>query len=148
MSWMMIAGRFLKANWLPIVIGLAVLGAIWKIDRNGYNRAKNEVAAEQAEAFKRDVAIVAVITRKMDQRFAEIDAELGRRITSIDHQERNLAQPILRQELARDPGLASRQCLTPRLLDAINIARGLSLGEPSESVGAAARSVPGPAGPH
>jgi len=142
----MIAGlalrAFLKAHWVPIMIGIAVLGALWFVDHRGYQRSENEHKAAEAARLQQSIAIVGAIGRNLNHRFALLDAQLGAELGEIDRQERNLAQPRIRQELARDPGLATRQCLTPGLLDAINLSRGLGVGEPPKPAGADARSMP------
>ncbi len=131
----MIALRaFLKANWLYLLIGAAILGAIWKIDRNGYRRAEAAAAAKAAADFKRDVAMIQAITRRLNQALADTDRALADKLAIID-KDKSHAQPIIQRELVRDPGLASAKCLTPGLLDAINVARGGGDGKPAKPSG-------------
>ena len=108
----MIAPAFLLRFLPHIAIALAVIGAVWFLDRQGYQRATRDRAAS-------DAALVAKITAKL----GEIDVRNAARLASIDTTERTIVQPILRTEIAREARYNDSRCaITPGVRDALNTA--------------------------
>ena len=90
----------LLIRFLPhIAIALAVIGAVWFLDRQGYQRATRDRAAS-------DAALVAKITAKM----GEIDARNAERLANIDTTERTIVQPIITRELTREARYSDARC--------------------------------------
>lgn len=119
---------FLGKFGMPILILIAIGAAVLLIDKRGYDRAKEQDAAAAAERSAIVAAIVGKVDQDLDKRLADISTSVGGKITTIE-KERTVVEPIIRQELARDPRLAAPDsCLSPGLLAAINQARGYPAG--------------------
>lgn len=149
LTWLAVKA-FLKKNWLPIVILLAVVGGGWFLDHRGYERAKDQDRLHELERNQLATAIAGAIDKQLEQRLGKISADVSGKLQSIDTEGKTVVQPIFTRELIRDPGLADpRRCLTPGLLDGINAARGYPAGVGSGQAGPAnPASVPGSGARH
>lgn len=139
---------FLGAFGVPLLILLAIATAAVGIDHSAYNRAKEQDRKAELERGQLLAAVVAKIDADLDQRLATIITKLGGKLATID-KERTIVQPIIRQELDRDPRLAAPDsCLSVGLLRAVNQARGYPAGaDVGQARPANPRGVPGsPAG--
>lgn len=119
---------FLGTFGKPLLILIAIAAAVITIDQRGFSRAKQQDAARENERALIVAAIVGKIDGQLDQRLGKISADVHGQLTTIDR-EKTIVQPIIRQELARDPRLADPDsCLSVGLLGAVNRARGYSAG--------------------
>lgn len=115
---------------LPYLAALALAAGVAAfLDHRGFERAEQKAALEKAEREKLAAAIVVVIRRDIDRGLAELAVQTNNKFQQINREDRNLVQPLIQKALARDPSLASRSCLTPELLGAVNIARGRQDGQ-------------------
>lgn len=121
-------GRFLGRYWPYLLIAIGIGIAVVKIDANGAARAHAQDEARRLERQADAQVIVDAIGRHVDQELAELARTTNRKIAQIDKEERTIVQPIIQSEIARDPSLLTRECLTPELLRAINASRGYPVG--------------------
>ena len=127
-------GAFLKLHWMPIVLGLLVLGAIWKIDQNGYNRAKDLAEKAELERQASERRINAKIEAKAAEIVAGIDAQVSDRLGEIDVQERTIVMPTIQREIRSDPRFSNPDAgITVGMFDAINSALSASNTETPSS---------------
>lgn len=114
----------LVSRFLPHLIVVAlIVGAIWWIDHRGAERA------EKAAEFERMVTALLIERRaaKIEQnlaaKLAARDNALVDRLGAIDHENRTVIQPIIREELRNAPHLSDPDAgYGERLRDAINAA--------------------------
>lgn len=120
--------RFLGRFWPHLLIAAVVMIALAKADANGAARATAEADRDRLQSEAMAQLIVQEIGRKLDGDLAVLARATNRKIQAINTEDRSLVQPIIQREIARDPSLLGRQCLTSELLRAVNIARGNSVG--------------------
>ena len=140
---------FLGKFGMPILIIIAIGLAVVAIDQRGFNRAEAEAKARENERALIIAGVVAAIDGELDQRLVKIRNELAGELATIDKEGTTVVQPIIRNELARDPRLADPgSCLSPGLLEAVNRARGYPAGAGVGQAGSGNQgAVPGsPAG--
>ncbi len=101
----------------------ALLGAVWWIDRAGYQRAS-------AERDRREAAMIAALRTELRGSEARLAHAIDGMAADYERQRAGIAraarqlQPIFIEETARDPRLSDPALgLTPGLLDAVNRAR-------------------------
>lgn len=119
---------FLGRFWPHLAIAAVLLIALAKADHNGAARASAEAERDRLQGQAIAQAVANSIARKLDEDLAELGRNTNRSIAAINTEDRTLVQPIIQKELARDPALRGRVCLTDELLRAINIARGADVG--------------------
>lgn len=122
-------------RFLPhIGIALALLGAIWWLDNQGYQRAMDDRDRRDAEMLNQ----IRSDQRQSEQRMAMTLHGLAETFVAHDdalERTNRTLQPIIIKEAARDPRLTDPAAgLTPGMLEAINSAR---------ATGACARSPAG-----
>ncbi len=111
-------------RFLPhLGIALAIVGAVWWIDHQGYGRAMADRDARDA----RMLDMLRIALRDSEQRLArsigQIEGDYQLRHDAILRAGTAL-QPIIVKETAHDPRLSDPALgLTPGLLDAVNRAR-------------------------
>lgn len=114
-------GKFGKPILIAIAIGLAVA----VIDQRGFERAEQQEHTRQLERQQLAQAIVRAVDGELEVKLRAVATDVDGKIQTIDTEGRTIVQPIIRQELIRDPALANADsCLTPSLLAVINEARG------------------------
>jgi hypothetical protein len=120
-----LALAWLRKNWLPIVILVAIVAGLWFVDHRGFERAKAEDKARQLERQEITRAVVSAIDGELDRKLATIADQTHAKIQTIDTEGKTVVQPIIEREILRDRGLSDpNRCLSPGLLAAINAARG------------------------
>lgn len=136
-------GRLPQWVWIAV----AVAGAAAWIDHRGYERAEKQAKQERLERILDNGIFVLNLDRQLKDGLAELELETADKFATIQQRDRTIVQPIIQSELARDPELATRVCLTPELVRAVNISRGHPGGAgETEDLGASPAGVPGSAG--
>lgn len=135
-------GRVPQFVWIAIAIGGA---AAW-IDHRGYQRAEDNHRRELLERVIADGLHVLELDRQLKDGLAALGRGTAASLAAIQERDRNVVQPIIRAELARDPALAGRECLTPELLRAVNASRADPGGAgAADDLAGGAASLPGSA---
>lgn len=128
------------ARFTPhLIVLLVILIAIAKIDANGYARAEADAEKRKAELRQ----FTAELNGQLDEQLAALEQRTQSRIAKINREDRTIVQPIIQSELAKDPSLASRVCLTPELQRAVNVSRGHPARAAAEDLGTSPAVVPG-----
>lgn len=137
-------GLFLGGVPQWIWIAIAVAGAAAWIDHRGYQRAEEHAEKERLERILDNGWFVLELDRGLKEGLAELERGTADTFATIQQRDRTIVQPIIQSELARDPALATRVCLTPELVRAVNAARGYPGGAgETEDLGASQARVPG-----
>lgn len=122
---------FLRGNWQHLLIGALILFGIWKIDQNGYSRAKRQAEAAEQKRVEMERRLNEKISAAARDAVAAIDRNTVDRLGSIDVTERTIVQPTIVKEIQRETRLSDPAAgLTPGLLRAVNEARRASAGDP------------------
>lgn len=119
-----------------IALGLAV----WYIDHRGYQRAQEEAERDRLEESLTRAEAEQLLDKqikqweeKLDERLAESDARLAKRIGQIDTVNQTIIQPTLEREIRNEPRFTDPASgLTDGMFRVLNQARALS-GSPCAS---------------
>lgn len=118
---------FLKPFLPYILAALALVVAVWYIDKQGYKRAKQEAEFQNAVT----AIIIAKNMRKLEDALSanmtDLDKGLSDKINSIELLNKTVIQPTIVKELANDPRYLNPDAgISISLLDALNSARTAS----------------------
>jgi hypothetical protein len=92
----------LALRFLPhLAMALALLGAIWWLDHQGYERARREAEARDLKLRTELQADLRQVEQALSRQFAAIDAATARTHAGIA-QTRTVLQPTLVKELTRE----------------------------------------------
>lgn len=125
----------LKRALPHVIVAAIIIGAIVWIDHRGYERAQKDAKFERTVTALLIERRAAKIEGKLIDALAARDAALVDRLGAIDHENRTVIQPIIREELRNAPHLSDPDAgYGERLRDAINAAISQSAC-PSPAVG-------------
>jgi hypothetical protein len=115
----------LALRCLPhLAIALALLGAIWWLDHQGYERARREAEARDLKLRTELQVDLRQVEQALSGQLAAIDAVTARTSTGIA-QTRTILQPTLMKELTREARYADPDAgISDGLRAAIDRARG------------------------
>lgn len=98
-------GAFLLRNWQHLLIGALILFAIWKIDQNGYNRAKSQAEAAERARQEMESRIARQMEKALSERFRAIEGHVSKEVARIDAAEGS-TRTIIQKEIRNDPRLS------------------------------------------
>lgn len=113
---------------------LAILGAVWYIDHQGYKRAQTQAQLQkaqddqrQAEANLKMERAVGDLEKQLQSIVTQHDAQLYSRLSGIDTTNKTIIQPTITREIQNAPRLSDPNLgITDGLLHGLNRARSLS----------------------
>lgn len=115
--------------WIVAAVGAA---ALW-IDHRGYARAEADAKQARLERIIDNGMFVLQLDRELKAGLEDLERQTADKFATIQKRDQTVVQPIIQREFARDPLLATRECLTPELVRAINISRGGNAGSTGQA---------------
>lgn len=118
---------FIRPLLPHIAIAAAILFAIWRIDQNGYNRAKDQAEKAELERKNMELRLNAKIETAIGEGLDQIETTARTAISEIDVTERTVVMPTITKEIRSDPRYTDPAAgISDGLLDSLNRARGAS----------------------